>query len=407
MPFGVGKSKYNFRENSSRSQLVIKPARVLGIILDEKVYPNAFQTHGEWASIGGILFEFSDTPLGNGNIEQAPFALPIFSNIRNYPIKNEIVSIIVSADININKNTTSFSYYYLPPVNIWTGTNHNAILNEINSNQGTPDSQRKSYRQVELGSDRKVPTQGTDTQFDNGFEERDNIRPLSYYIGDVNLEGRWGNSLRLGSTNNTTLPNSWSSSGKQGDPIVILRNGQFESNIEPWIPLSEDIGLDKSSVYLTSTQKLPFPTSPEYSVDSFNNINPPTNLTEYNKPQTALLSDKVTLFGRELIVANSPTIHFNTNRFNIDTTGEITLQGSRINLGSGNPVDLQPALKGDSTQKLLNDMIDILQQLLLACETAATPSGPVVSLKTFATLYKAKIQALNTSTIKSEDTFLV
>jgi len=284
---------------------------------------------------------------------------------------------------------------------------HNAILNEINSNQNSPDSQRKSYREVELGSDNKVSRQGTQAQFDNNFEEKGNIRSIPYFIGDVNLEGRWGNSLRIGSTNNTSLPNTWSSSGKQGDAIIILRNGQFESTTEPWIPLSEDISLDKSSIYLTSTQKLPFLSYPEYSVDSFNNINTPTNLTEYNKPQIVLLSDKLTLFSRDLLVANSPIIHLNTNRFNVDTTGEITLQGSRINLGSGNPVDLQPALKGDSTQKLLNDMIDILQQLLLACETAETPSGPVVSLKTFATLYKAKIQALSTSTIKSEDTFLV
>ena len=405
MSFGVGKAKY--RDPKLKHRLIIKPARVLGIILDDKIYPNAFQAHGKWGSLGGILFEFSDTPLDTSNIEQAPFALPLFANIKNYPVKNEIVTIAVSADVDINKNSNSFTYYYFPPINIWTGINHNAILNEINSNQNSPDSQRKSYREVELGSDNKVSRQGTQAQFDNNFEEKGNIRSIPYFIGDVNLEGRWGNSLRIGSTNNTSLPNTWSSSGKQGDAIIILRNGQFESTTEPWIPLSEDISLDKSSIYLTSTQKLPFPSYPEYSVDSFNNINPPTNLTEYNKPQIVLLSDKLTLFSRDLLVANSPIIHLNTNRFNVDTTGEITLQGSRINLGSGNPVDLQPALKGDSTQKLLNDMIDILQQLLLACETAETPSGPVVSLKTFATLYKAKIQALSTSTIKSEDTFLV
>jgi hypothetical protein len=44
-----------------------------------------------------------------------------------------------------------------------------------------------------------------------------------------------------------------------GDPITILRNGQpTKTSPEGWIPITENINNDLSSIYLTSTQKIPF-----------------------------------------------------------------------------------------------------------------------------------------------------
>ena len=52
-------------------------------------------------------------------------------------------------------------------------------------------------------------------------------------MGDSLLEGRYGQSLRFGSTARsnfnfpTEIQNNWSDSGKNGDPITILKNGQI------------------------------------------------------------------------------------------------------------------------------------------------------------------------------------
>ena len=40
-------------------------------------------------------------------------------------------------------------------------------------------------------------------------------------------------------------------SGADGDPIIILKNGQHEEDTDPWVPQVEDINTDKSSIYLT------------------------------------------------------------------------------------------------------------------------------------------------------------
>ena len=46
------------------------------------------------------------------------------------------------------------------------------------------------------------------------------------------LQGRFGNSIRFGSTidrNKVTRKNNWSNEGAIGNPIIIIRNGQSGS----------------------------------------------------------------------------------------------------------------------------------------------------------------------------------
>jgi hypothetical protein len=75
------------------------------------------------------------------------------------------------------------------------------------------------------------------------------------------VEGRWGNSIRLGSTSievpGIESQNNWSQGSTPGNPITIIRNGQGKpaDNI-PWIPTVENINRDPSSIYLTQGQKI-------------------------------------------------------------------------------------------------------------------------------------------------------
>lgn len=407
MAFGVGQSNYNSSLPKTEGNFTFKSARVLAVILDDKTYPEVFKARGEWASIGGIVFEFSETPTGGRKLNDLPFALPLFPNLKNYPVKNEIITILVNANRGINQNSTSFSYYYLPPTNIWTSNHHNAIPDEINTSEGLQPAQRKDYIQVGRGSVRRVSDGSTEISFDNGFKERLNIKPLTPYIGDVTVEGRWGNSIRVGSTNRSTLPNVWSSVGQEGDPIIILRNGQFESTQDPWIPQAEDLRSDKSSILLTSTQKIPFPVNPKYNTKSYN-TNPPVSPGEYTQPQVIITSNRVTLFGKDSLIGTAPNIHFNTNQFNIDSTGTITLVGSKINLNSSNSQELEPVLKGTATGDMLVDLLTNLAALMTALQSVPTPGmeGVKIAAGQFIPKLNQLIVDINTpGKIKSTKTY--
>ena len=123
------------------------------------------------------------------------------------------------------------------------------------------------------------------------FKERSNIHPLLPFEGDVIQEGRWGNSIRWGSTVKNT-PNNWSVVGNNGDPIIILRNGQsINASTEGWIPITEDINTDLSSIYATSTQQIPLNAS-STSYTSYKD-NKPVIPNQYSGNQLILSSGRL------------------------------------------------------------------------------------------------------------------
>ncbi len=113
-------------------------------------------------------------------------------------------------------------------------------------------------------------TQNTvDTPPGNDFKEIPDINNLQPFEGDVILQGRSGNTIRMGATvdvSNTSQVESryqvmptWGSgeSGDQG-PIIIIRTGASESqkNTENNY-IIEKINEDKSSIYVCAGQKIP------------------------------------------------------------------------------------------------------------------------------------------------------
>jgi hypothetical protein len=85
------------------------------------------------------------------------------------------------------------------------------------------------------------------------------ISPLQPYEGDTLIEGRWSNSIRLGSSISTFPAGhyfksaTWSSK-EPGDPIIVLSNGRNNKTKKEFVV--EDLEQDASSLYLTSTQNL-------------------------------------------------------------------------------------------------------------------------------------------------------
>ena len=213
--------------------------RVTDIILDPT--HDQFKNHGSYDSIGTIFY----TELNQSNSNTNSIAKPLFSFVKNYPLINELV-LITSTKNKDNK----LSSYYLPILNIWNHPHHNAL-------PYIKDIKNKDYNQT---INRKLEEASTNIKLGEYFQEKLNIKPLLPYEGDTIIEGRFGNSIRFGSTNisdKVGTPNEWSNSGELGDPITIIRNGQSNQlDDKGWIHGKEDIMGDASSIYMTSNQQL-------------------------------------------------------------------------------------------------------------------------------------------------------
>jgi len=373
---------------NNNSMMSITPVRVLDIILDN-THPR-FKEYGEWNSIGTIFYEdvtFPTSILGGDNpvIPNIP-AFPIFPNIKQYPLINEITYIIVLPGNDLMDNVNSQISYYLPPLNIWNSQHHNAV--PVTSTI-SPD-QDQDYTQTELGSFRRVTDSSTEINLGKTFKEKIDIHPLLPYEGDTIYEGRWGNSFRLGSTvKNATIPNKWSSVGENGDPILILRNGQTTYTSNSWVPETEDVNNDLSSIYLTSTQQLPlFPANINNS--SFSKSTPPTNVGQYEGNQIILNSGRLVFNAKSdsILLLASKAIQLSCG----DTLGinakQISLTADKIYLGSSEGIEgtkIQSVVLGENLNFVLENIAVFLQTLNIAFKTATDSNGAsIVSLNTIA-----------------------
>ena len=349
--------------NTGINNELLTVVRVKSIVLDE-THPR-FKELGEWDALGTIEYENVIKP---NLINPLPTAKPLYGNIKNYPLINEIVYILSLPSTLIGQLTSNTISYYVNTVALWNHPHHNAYPS--NSNE-KPSTQQKGYNQTELGNTSKITDQTLEISLGNTFVERSNIHPLLPFEGDVIYEGRWGNSIRIGSTVKNS-PNTWSSIGTNGDPILILRNGQGKQTEEGWLPVVENINNDESSIYLTSTQNIPLKID-NINYNSYTNYTPQTP-DKYTGKQVIVNSGRLVFNSNtdHILLSSALTIGFNSVKgFNFDTKANFVVDAPSIKLGSKDAT--QSMIKGDL---LITELQSLLSQLtLLATSLQAVPQA--------------------------------
>jgi hypothetical protein len=364
----------NFTTNTALglSELIIS-ARVLSIVLD-KSHPR-FKELGEWNALGTIEYEPVNSPFPRPLVDNfvLPTATTLNPNVKNYPLINEIVYLISLPNTDIGETNVSINSYYINITSLWNHPHHNAYPATPN-NLSFP--QQKDYIQTQAGSVRRVTDKSTEIFLGKTFKERSNIHPLLPFEGDIIHEGRWGNSIRLGSTVKRT-PNNWSSAGEDGDPITIIRNGQGEQTPEGWIPITENTSIDNSSIYLTSTQNIPINAS-SVSYVSYPDGQQPIIPSKYAGPQIILDSGRLVFnsYNDHILLSSAKSINFNSKEtVNIDTKKFIT-QADKIFLGK-EELAIEPLLLGDTTVQVLRDITSTLKQIAQSLQNlTSTPIAP-------------------------------
>jgi|TARA_R110000782_G_scaffold188664_1_gene278672 hypothetical protein len=345
--------------------------RVRRVLLNPDDYPDEWEDKGGYAGMAGVFFSPLDSP--TINVDEDQFALPLFPNFKQPPTHNEVVYIIGLPNPFSQLSPSKISYYYFQSINIWNSVHHNAIPDplwadpEDNSNGGNGD-----YTQTEAGVPLRQSSDGdTEIKLGETFIEKLDTRALQLYEGDVTHEGRWGNSIRFGSTSNDGIPtNTWSEEGEDGDPITIIRNGQHEELTDPWIPQVEDINEDKSNIYLTSTQKIPINAiNTKYS--SYDNE--PIIPNEYVDSQVILNSNRLIFNSRtdSILLSAEKSIFLGSNdSVNITAANKTVVECKDIKFGDKDATE--PIILGN---KFLADLQKLCTQLVALGTALQTPIG--------------------------------
>jgi hypothetical protein len=375
--------------NSKKKQNGEILVRVTDIILDENhAQYNPNQGLNQIGTIIGNKANF------DGTIEnQIIRARPAFSAASKYPTVNEYVK----AWKHITPNEPAGSWVYGEVVPVWGMLSPNVSPYPTNTTSLLPPSQQLDYTQIEAGGVNVVnnEVQQIDLNSPNSisqatFIERSNIHPLMPYMGDILYEGRWGNSIRLGSTakSKSIFANPWSRSGTNGDPITIIRNGQDRNANEFGAePIVENVKRDLSSIYLTSTQSLPYDLSGlqaiPYKSYTISGIPKPVTPSQFVSPQILLNSDRIVIDAQSndvLVGANRSIGLFGGTSINIES-GQINMSANDIKLGvSSDESAMQPVLKGNDTVNILLQLTNVLQGLSEVLKVAKIyPEGAIIS----------------------------
>jgi hypothetical protein len=367
----------------------LKVGRVYGVVTTSNTpTTKQFSRAGEYGGAGTVFFlDYNNAKNTIGDNTDSFFdicdiAKPLFPNINYYPLLGELIYIIELPSPSAQITSNSTQKYYTTVINLWG------------------DSQVNSQT-----ANAKSPLGKT-------FIESSIIRNLLNFEGDCIIQGRKGNSIRFGSTVRfASSNNEWSSIGKDGDPIVIISNGHNYNKDQDFYV--EKINEEASSIYLTSTQNIPF------KVDVKDPINPLTSpiVKYYQNSQVIINADRVVLNSKkdDIMLFASSNIELSTNyTVNLNAGEHIHLNikeeistgldiKPKIFLGTKitNEIPTEPLMLGRQTAKYLQDLLHAIDTFAVKLSPAASAAqgSPVADLQTAATELHDRINS-NTDNLR-------
>ena len=213
-------------------------------------------------------------------------------------------------------------YYYVGPINVDRHITQNArpLLGDM-VEAAQPGKIRDRQREAREGI-YKTPAQ-IKTKPGSQFKEADKVQSVKNFEGDVIYQGRYGHSIRFGTSQMHETPSRQS-------PNIVLRTGQSKESGKVEDKKSsltiENLDADATSIYLTSDEVLPFtPATKQSETFLFSMVSKPTS---FDGAQLLVNSDTITLNSKlkSIYLFSKEGIHMNSLRqgITIDSEGPIT-----------------------------------------------------------------------------------
>lgn len=334
--------------------------RIRDIVLED-THPT-YREYGQQA-LRGVHYEFIDEPYFGEELTSLPFAFNDSIFLKGVPVIGELIELVKKPKFTSGDTSYKDVSYYTYPINLWNNTHHNF----------QPDP-KADITEAFLG---------------DSVIEREDIRNLQPFPGDLILEGRLGQSLRFSGYSH---PKSlFTDESNNSDPYSILRVGQDDSTdtLETYV---EDINKDKSSVYLTSNHKIPVNVS-TLKVETFKNDDQPVSISEYKGNQVVVDS------GRLVFHAKSDSIFINSKNstlvgsrtFNVDSTDYISFDAPEIFIGK---LATEPVVLGNQNEQFLRRLLNLLSNIATSFNAVKDPISAVSVLASLSPIISSEVNAL-------------
>ena len=334
----------------------IEPAVVLNVLLDPKDYPTIKGPNEglipDYSFYGTIKARFVESQKDGDEI--VGFIKPMSSHIVAYPLIGEVVNIA----------THGGQLYYYNPLN---------LRNKINVNLAGGQE-----------GDGKV-TEGA-TEFN---------RPLHSEHGDITINGRFGNGVKLGSDPSYQYPDIKITNRQAVLPVQV---------VDDYVSHPQGINTDGSSIFVTSGPiRKEDQLIPAASSTSIPNV--------LDGDMVTINSDKLVFNakGNKKESGNNGDVHLIAREnINLVSNNEINLElgvGSFGRITFGDSESVNPILKGNQTEELFNDIFSSLENF---CNSVSSATGIAEIADSAKQMNKeiSKLKNNNLPNIKSDMVFI-
>ncbi len=228
--------------------------------------------------------------------------------------------------------------------------------------------------------------------------------------GDTLIEGRHGNSIRIGSRSNNPYiflsnerePDNTFENISDGTLISITSNGTLQEHFNGYydVEIEENIiGFQLSSDGIEDNT---YPIGDIHS-DLNNGADIQDTIYGYNGNQMLLHSDRITLNSKldDIFVSSIKDIYIGSGRhLSINAPISLNVLSDNVNIGNPNKATMESMVLGEALKEVLNDIISLIPSITIT--TQLGPQSPMPTIQADIQKITNKIESITSTKHKIE-----
>jgi hypothetical protein len=234
-------------------------------------------------------------------------------------------------------------------------------------------------------------------------QELDYGNAVNETTGDTIIEGRHGNSLRVGSRSNNPyvfisnkrFPDNNLESIGDGSLISITSNGTLRQHFDNLF--DEDGNVIQFGLSSDSVENNTYPIGDIYQ--DLNGVEDLEGIYGYNNNQILFNSDRITLNTKldDIFISSIKDIHIGAGRhISIGSADTLNLLSSNVNIGNRERAfEMQPMVLGDTLKEVLTKIINLIPTITIP--TSLGPQVPTPDIQTKVTEITTLIDSITSA----------
>ena len=335
------------------------------------------------------IYAVSHVPNTTGKRRQQSFSednryFPLLRNHGDIPTKGDPVLLCTIGKIN----------YYLGPIN--TINNSPTWNDDLNYKKELTIQNKDVLKNTQRGE------RGESLNFNKEAlysrlqkirnEDLDYGTSINEVTGDYMIEGRHGNSIRVGSRSNNPYifisnergRGNYSETLGDGSLITITSNGTLAQHFESYIDGDGD-GEQKFGFQLLSdgVENNTYPIGTIHS-DLNNGADIQDTIYGYSGNQMLLHSDRITLNSKldDIFISSIKDIYIGSGRhLSLTSSTSLNILSNNVNIGNNTKANLQSMVLGDTLKEVLTKIVELFSKIKIA--SSGQPAG-ILSDPTYA-----------------------